>query len=149
MLVGVTLAFGEVALRFHCPRTATVRATTDCVLLKLGREVFLEALAAEREEMEEAAAAGGGEERPRTMLDPDALLDFANLARPLEHWEREMLATLFTVEARLALFTPTPHHSFHTPPPELERGAASLTTHRPPMHMPVPLNSIECVPGTL
>ena len=31
--------FGEVALRFHCPRTATVRATTDCVMLQLGREV--------------------------------------------------------------------------------------------------------------
>ena len=113
MLVCVTLAFGEVALRFHCPRTATVRATTDCVLLKLGREVFLEALAAEREEMEEAAAAGGGEERPRTMLDPDALLDFASLARPLEHWEREMLATLFTVEARVGPNSHSRHLTSH------------------------------------
>lgn len=96
--LGAGKAFGEVSLRFECPRTATVRATTDCELRKLGRENFLEALAAEREEMEEAAAAGGSEDRPRTMLDPDALRDFANLARPLEHWEREMLATLFTVE---------------------------------------------------
>uniref|UniRef100_A0A7S0SAM0 Uncharacterized protein n=1 Tax=Mantoniella antarctica TaxID=81844 RepID=A0A7S0SAM0_9CHLO len=48
--------------------------------------------------MKEAAAAGGGEDRPRTMLDPDTLLTFSSLARPLEHWEREMLATLFTIQ---------------------------------------------------
>lgn len=96
--LGAGKAFGEVALRFRCPRTATVRAAADCVLLKLGRDDFLEALAEEREEMAEAAAAGGGEDRPRTMLDPEMLRDFANLSRPLEHWEREMLATLFTVE---------------------------------------------------
>lgn len=96
--LGAGKAFGEVALRFRCPRTATVRAAADCVLLKLGRDDFLEALAEERAEMAEAAAAGGGEDRPRTMLDPETLHGFANLARPLEHWEREMLATLFTVE---------------------------------------------------
>jgi len=96
--LGVGASFGEVALRFHCPRTATVRAASDCVLLKLGRDSFLQALAAERREMKEAAAAGGGEDRPRTMLDPDTLLTFSSLARPLEHWEREMLATLFTIQ---------------------------------------------------
>jgi hypothetical protein len=48
--------------------------------------------------MTAAAAAGHGDERPRTMLDPEDLQNFGSLARPLDHWEREMLATLFTVE---------------------------------------------------
>ena len=95
--LGPGKSFGEVALRFRCPRTATVRSVSDCVLLKLWCGTFLDALAAEREDMEEAAALG---DRPRTLLDPDdpALMTFSLLPRPLQHWEREMLATLFTVE---------------------------------------------------
>jgi ankyrin repeat protein/Ca2+-binding EF-hand superfamily protein len=95
-------AVGEVALRFDAPRVASLKAVTDCVFLRLDRDAFAAAMATERAANVRLAAMGGGEDRPRTMLDPNdpVLVAFSNekLARPLEFWERDLLATLFSVE---------------------------------------------------
>lgn len=56
--------FGEIALLRNVPRTATVRTTTDTLVLVLGRDVFLQALRADlalSSRVEEIAASRTGE----------------------------------------------------------------------------------------
>jgi CRP-like cAMP-binding protein len=66
--------FGEIALLRNVPRTATVRTTSDTLVLVLGREVFLQALHADlalSARVEEIAASRTGE-RPAFQPPPPA-----------------------------------------------------------------------------